>query len=113
MASILHIAYYHGLLEIRKVTLEACGYEVVNAFGNDEAMSLARSRHFDLVLVGFSVSYSVRAAMVQWLKQHLPQTPVVALLLHEGERFPEADYATLSEDPRVWMAAITDCLSRQ
>jgi hypothetical protein len=51
--------------------------------------------------------------MVQWLKQHLPQTPVVALLLHEAERFPEADYATLSEDPRVWMAAITDCLSRQ
>jgi DNA-binding NarL/FixJ family response regulator len=92
MASILQIAYYQGLLEVRKATLESCGHEVVNAFGNDEGMSLALSRPFDLVLVGFSTNYSVRAAVIQWLKQRLPQTPVVALRLHEGERFPEADY---------------------
>lgn len=113
MASILQVAYYQGLLEVREATLEADGYEVVSAFGNDEAMTLALSQPFDLVLVGFSSTYSVRAAMVRWLKQHVPRAQVVALLLHDGERFPEADYVSLSEDPRLWMAAIAECLNRR
>jgi DNA-binding NtrC family response regulator len=112
MAVILQVAYYHGLLDVRKATLEMDGYEVVSAFGNEEAMALAYTRPFDLVLVGFSAALSVRSAMILWLKQHVPQTPVVALLLHEGERFPEADCETLSEDPRMWIAAVAKCLNR-
>ena len=61
-------------------------------------------------VVGFSAKYSLRSQMVRWLKQFAPRTPVVVLLANEDERFPEADCATLSEDPATWLATVAGCL---
>ena len=108
--NILQIAYYPGLLEARRMMLEREGYEVVCALGNDQGIALASMKTFDLIVLGFSATHSVRNAMLRWLKQHLSQTPVVALLAHEAETFPEADHATLSEDPRVWLARVAECI---
>jgi DNA-binding response OmpR family regulator len=110
--SILQIAYYSPLLHVRQQMLENAGYEVVSALGNDQAMSLATAKNFDLIVVGFSGPRAERASMVRWVKQHRPETPVITLLARETEHFPEADCETFSEDPRVWLAAIANCIER-
>jgi hypothetical protein len=52
--------------------------------------SLARAA-LTLIVVGFSADFAVRNKMIQWLKQHVPHTPVVALLAYEAEHFADAD----------------------
>lgn len=89
------------------------GYDVLSALGNDQAIALANMKTFDLIVLGFSAPHSVRSTMIRWLKQHSPQTPVVALLAHGAEKFPEADYQTLSEDPQVWLATVAECVNKQ
>lgn len=108
---ILQIAYYDNLLRTRTVMLQRSGYAVSSVLGNDQAMAAAAQLlpGMDLVMIGFSGSYSDRSSMAKWLKQQYPGTPVVVLQAHSSERFPEADYTTLSEDPEVWLAAIADC----
>ena len=109
-AHILQIAYYQSLLEARRMMLENHGYDVTCAFGNDQAKVLVSSKTFDVIVVGFSAKYSLRSQMVRWLKQFAPRTPIIVLLANEDERFPEADCATLSEDPAVWLATVAGCL---
>ena len=110
--SVLQVAYYPALLHIRQQMLEDAGYNVVSALGNDQGMSIAAAQEFDVVVVGFSGPHSDRSRMVRWLKQHSPKTPVVTLLARETEHFPDADCETLSEDPRVWLAALAACITR-
>ena len=107
---ILQVAYYQSLLEARRMMLENHGYDVTCAFGNDQAKVLVNSNTFDVIVVGFSAKYSLRSQMVLWLKQFAPRTPVVVLLANDAERFPEADCATLSEDPATWLATVAGCL---
>ena len=111
-AHILQVAYYDTLQEIRAKMLEAAGYQVTSVLGNDNAMGLngAVIATADLVVVGFSTPHSVRAAMVHWFKAHYPKIPVVALQFYGWEKFPEADVATLSEDPTIWLAEIASIL---
>jgi len=104
--SVLQIAYYPALLETRRTMLEDGGYTVTSALGNDQGMALATAGHFDVIVVGFSAHSAVRSGIVRWLKQRIPGTPVVVLLAHGMERFPEADVATFSENPIEWLAAV-------
>lgn len=108
VSHILQVAYYPALLETRTLILESAGYHVTSVLGNREAMELDREvvATVSLIVVGFSASHGVRMAMVQWFKEQYPKIPVVVLLLHEWEKFPEADAATLSEDPKAWMAIV-------
>jgi DNA-binding NtrC family response regulator len=110
--SVLQIAYYPSLLQTRRVILESDGYSVVSALGNDQGMAIAASETFDVIVVGFSAAHATRTSMVRWLKQHAPIIPVVALLAHDLEEFPDADYATLSEDPIVWLAMIRQACAK-
>ena len=48
--------------------------------------------------------------MVHWFKAHYPKIPVVVLQFYGWEKFPEADVATLSEDPTIWLAEIASIL---
>jgi len=113
MAShILQVAYYPNLLKTRALVLESAGYQVTSVLGNNEAMKLDASTiaTFTLAVVGFSAPPSVRTSMVLWFKARYPKIPVVALLSSPWERFPEADAATLSEDPKVWMKMVAKAL---
>jgi len=111
-AHILQVAYYHPLQELRAEMLRGSGYQVTSVSGNNEAMGLnaAVIAAADLVLVGFSAQHSVRSTIVHWFKVHYPNIPVVVLQFSEWERFAEADVATLSEDPAIWLAEIASTL---
>src|SRR5258708_7291310 len=107
MAHILQVAYYQSLLEIRTRMLESGGYQVTSALGNDEAFGLGATviATIDLIVIGFSASHPIRSNAVRWFKQRYPTIPVVVLLFHSFEKFPEAG-ASLSEDPKIWLEAI-------
>jgi DNA-binding NtrC family response regulator len=111
-AHILQVAYYPTLQETRTELLKTAGYRVTSVLGNDEAMGLngAVIAAADLVVVGFSAAHSVRAAMVHWFKAHHPSLPVIVLQFYRWEKFPEADVATLSEDPATWLAEVANTL---
>ncbi len=110
---ILQIAYYESLLRTRAEMLQRSGYHVASVLGNHQAKSAAPQLvpGTDLVMVGFSGSHADRTAITRWLKQQYPRVKVVVLQAHSSERFPDADCATLSEDPEIWMGAIADCLA--
>ena len=112
MNSILHIGYVAALVETRALMLRKDGYLVVSALGNEQGISMAPSRPFDVVVVGFSDHHQTRNQMVLWLKEHLPGVPVVALAAHEYEAFPDADCVTLSENPRVWLDKVAGCVKK-
>jgi len=111
-AHILQVAYYPSLMEIRTKLLESNGYQVTSVFGNDNAMRLDGTAiaAVDLIVVGFSASHSIRSAMVRWFKTHHAKIPVIVLQFQDWEKFPEADAATLSEDPDVWLASVANNL---
>src|SRR5205085_11012760 len=102
------VAYYPNLLKTRALVLESAGYQVTSVLGNDEAMKLdaLTIATLSLAVGGFSAPQSVRREMVLWFKARYPKIPVVALLMSAWERFPEADVATQSEDPKVWMKLV-------
>lgn len=104
--SILQIAYYPSLLETRRRMLEGDGYAVTSVLGNDQGMAVAAAGRFDVIVVGFSAPHSMRTNMVRWLKQNISEVPVVVLLAHDHENFPDADHTTLSESPLSWLAAV-------
>jgi len=80
-AHILQVAYYPTLQETRTQMLKSAGYQVTSVLGNDNAIGLdgAVIAAADLIVVGFSASHSVRAAMVLWFKARYPKIPVVVL----------------------------------
>src|SRR6266581_2386164 len=71
-AHILQVACYPTLQEPRTLMLKSAGYQVTSVLGNDNAMGLdgAVIAAADLIVVGFSASHSVRAAMALWFKAH-------------------------------------------
>ncbi len=111
---IFHISYYDSLLRTRQALLERDGYSVSSVLGNEQAKSIAPELlpQMDAVVLGFSGDYTQRATILHWLKEHYPSVPIVALQANGAERFPEADYATLAEDPEVWLATVARCLHR-
>ena len=111
MAHILQVSYYQSLLEFRTRLLESGGYQVTSALGNDEAFGLGATviKTVDLIVIGYSALHPIRTNAVRWFKQYHPTIPVVALRSHNSEMFPEAG-ASLSEDPKIWLEAITSIL---
>src|SRR5437867_2222876 len=109
--NILQVAYFESLLELRAVMLEQSGYKVRSVLGNVKAMDLAPEQMagIDLIVVGFSGTHRVRAAMLRWFKQNYAKIPVVMLQANTSESFDEADAVTLSEDPKIWIAAVSRC----
>jgi hypothetical protein len=105
---ILQIGYYGNLLRTRAAMLQRSGYDVVSVLGNDQTKAKAGKLlpGVDLVMVGFSGSYTDRAAITRWFKQEYPAVPVIVLQVSSSERFPEADRVSLSETPDVWLDAI-------
>lgn len=109
---ILHVAYDRALLETRDLMLKSRGYAVTSALGNQQAMALSAEElaRYDAVVIGFSSTHAVRSAAVQWFKAKSPELPVVILQVHDFEKFPQADCATPSEDPTVWLQAVAQCV---
>jgi DNA-binding response OmpR family regulator len=111
VVQVLSIGYDRVLVNLRALVLQQAGYAVISAIGNENAMILARTEKFELVIVGHSSPVSQRQAMVKWLKDKFPGIPVIALCMAPGERIALADAVSGVESPTEWLEAIAIKLS--
>jgi DNA-binding NtrC family response regulator len=108
----LQIGYTRELITTRQMMLERAGYRVSSVQGNDQARALNTRQlaSAELVLIGFSAPYRIRAEILEWLKDRAPELRVMVMLAHSLEKFPDADCVTLSEDPEVWLSAVANAI---
>ena len=66
-------------LSIHKVTLETRGYRVLACATAAEAMNIVAHRHVDLVLSGMALPDTPAPELVQRIKSHSAEMPVVLL----------------------------------
>ena len=106
------IGYDYAKVMTRAHLLEALGYEVVSAMGNEAARRvLDLSRHWDFFIVGHAAPKEVREEMVAWLRAKLPGVPILALNPPETLLLSGADYNEKQNAHERWLFLITDALS--
>lgn len=78
---ILSISYEPALLSTRRLLLEQLGYEVISAEGFIEACEACElnDTHFDLVILGHSISPKDKAKIITHIKRSC-DAPILALL---------------------------------
>ncbi len=66
-------------LALRKLVLQKAGYEVVTANSAKEALALAATRSFDLVLSDYLMPGTTGTELAQKLKAEHPRLPVILI----------------------------------
>lgn len=66
-------------LALRKLVLQKAGYEVLTANSAKEAIDLAASRHFDLVLSDYLMPGTTGTELAQKLKAEHPTLPIILI----------------------------------
>ena len=90
-------------LEIRKATLESCGYRVKMALSGYSAMKMLREMQVDAVLLEYKQEGLDAEAMACHIKRQFPNVPII--LLSAYSQIPERilwlvdEYLTKSEMP--------------
>jgi DNA-binding NarL/FixJ family response regulator len=88
------------LFESRNRVLESAGFEVVGSFQGHGALDKFKNEHFDVVVIGDSLSGETRLHFLRKLKQVKPNIPVV--VVHQtgdsGQDVIEADASFESLD---------------
>jgi DNA-binding NtrC family response regulator len=106
-ARIFHVAYDTSLLNVRNEMLKHAGFQVFSVLGNTQArLVLEGQADYDLVVIGWSGSYSERREIVRWVKERSPKLRVIALYSNGGQEIAEADFNSHSEKPEEWFAAV-------
>jgi DNA-binding response OmpR family regulator len=106
---ILSVSYDISLLETRKMLLEQKGYAVVNAFGFSKALGFCRAGGFDLFILGHSIPYDDKLALIESFRAHCP-APILSLERH-GEDFVPCDYHASPDDPGKFIETIENVLN--
>ena len=107
--NVLSIGYDLTLLQTRQLVLETEGYSVLSVQGNEAGKEAARSRPFDVYVIGHDASHAERYQLLTWLKERFPDKPVVVLRRSRYESFPGADCVGDVDDPREWLKIIAEC----
>lgn len=111
--SILYIHYDPDLAGIRQQVVNRFGYEVSSATGSDEARRMARTRRFDLVILGHAAPEEERRRMANWLKANLPGVPVLALCPAPFQTVDYGDYQADAHNPDAWMSMVEEALAKK
>lgn len=111
--SILYIHYDPELADIRQQVVNRLGYEVTSALGSASARQLAKTRHFDLVIIGHAAPEEERRRMANWLKANLPGVPVLALCPDPFQTVDYGDYQADAHNPDAWLAMVEEALARK
>ena len=109
--SILYIHYDPELADIRQQLVNRLGYEVISAMGSASARRTARTRRFDLVIVGHAAPEEERRRMANWLKANLPGVPVLALCPAPFQTVDYGDYQADAHNPDAWISMVEEALA--
>lgn len=111
--SILYIHYDPDLADIRQQLVNRLGYEVVSAMGSGEARQIARTRRFDLIILGHAAPDEERRKMANWLRANLPGVPVLALCPTPFQAVDYGDYQADAHNPDAWLAMAEEALAKK
>jgi DNA-binding response OmpR family regulator len=108
---ILCISYDRALLQTRKMLLEDAGYEVVEAEGFAEAMSVssAQGPTLDLVILGHSITPEETELLISHIRANT-RVPVLALLRGCQSAVPGAARSIVSLDPGELLKVVREML---
>lgn len=81
-AKVLVVDDDRDLVELIRTALETAGYEVVQAFDEDEALDKAREQGVDLSVVGLQLVQKDGISLMEDLHQVIPHMPVIILTAH-------------------------------
>ncbi len=110
---ILYVNYDPGMADIRRQLVSRFGYEVVSVVGSPAARRMARTRHFDLVIVGHAGPREERRRMAQWLKTNMAGVPVLALCPAAFKTVDYGDYQADAHNPDAWLSLVEEVLSKR
>jgi DNA-binding response OmpR family regulator len=106
---ILSVSYDVSLLSTRKMLLEQQGYVVENALGFSKALTSCRDGGFDLFVLGHSIPYDDKLALIESFRAHC-SAPIVSLERH-GEHFVSCDYHASPDNPEKFIEIINNILA--
>lgn len=94
-----------ALCEVAEMFLSRCGYRVLTAHGEKEAMDIAQAIHIDLVLTDVEVPGIRGNELAEWFQTKSPETAVVFMSANpvESRRFPKHAFI---EKPFVHLDAL-------
>lgn len=111
--SVLYVNYDPGMADIRQQLVSRLGYKVVSVVGSPAARRMAKTRHFDLVIVGHAGSSKERRGLAEWLKANLRGVPVLALCPAPFQTVDYGDYQADAHNPDAWLSLAQEVLSKK
>jgi hypothetical protein len=103
---VFQITYDESLAMTRELLLQARGYHVDSALGNEAAFRmLSRGPAYDLFIIGHAAPSTIRQEMAQWLRVNYPAAKILALnppyqMVHE------VDYNIQLNGPEEWLQVV-------
>lgn len=111
--SILYINFDPSLADFREHLLSRLGYETVSVIGGPAGRRTAKTRHFDLVIIGHAAPEDERRRLAEWLKANLPGVPVLALCPAPFQAVEYGDYQADAHHPDAWVRVVQEALARK
>jgi hypothetical protein len=107
---IFQVAYLEEHFLARAHLLRYRGYTVTSAIGNEAAKAvLPMLPQADLLIIGHAAPEQTRLHMAAWLREHYPQTGILALNpTHEG--LATLDLNAAHYPPQAWLRLIEEAL---
>lgn len=92
MAKVLCTGWDRGLLATRTLILQAAGHEVHQARTQAEVVSACGENHFDVAVIGQTVSNRMKRIILSFVKEHCPDVKILELYQpHVGKALEDAD----------------------
>src|SRR6185312_13831038 len=92
MARVLCTGWDKGLLETRALILRSAGHEVHQARTHAEVLSACEQAHFDVAVIGQTVTNRMKRVICSFVKEHCPDVKILELYQpHLGKAVEDAD----------------------
>jgi CheY-like chemotaxis protein len=105
--------HWNGLIR-RKMLLEKCGYEVLEATGGDEALELFASHSVDAVVVDYQIPGTDGAVIAAKMKSLKANVPIMLLSAYgplPKSKLASVDtFLTKSQPPNVLLSTLHELL---
>ena len=92
MALVLCTGWDQSLLDTRTLILTSAGHEVHQAKTQNEVLSACREHHFDIAVIGQSLSNRMKRLVASLVKEQCPRVKILELYQpHFGKTIADAD----------------------
>lgn len=108
--SLLSVSYDESLMRTRQWILETAGFNVTSALGFTQAANHCQTGAFDLVIIGHSIPYDDREALLKILRRG-PECRVLSLHKPGDPPLPGVDHSMDGWDgPEALISAVRQTL---